>query len=86
MCIKKLCNTCGRTLPLTNEHFAYKHKDLGTFNSECKVCKREKINSAYAAKNPNAKRSYYTANSERIEKMDERIGELRAITPTFCRH
>lgn len=77
MCIKKLCNTCGRTLPLTNEHFAYKNKELGIFNSECKVCKREK-----AVENPNAK----TANSERIEKMDERIGELRAITPTFCRH
>ena len=82
MCIKKLCNTCERTLPLTNEHFAYKNKELGTYNSECKVCKREKINSAYAAKNPNAK----TANSERIKKMNERMTEfLNALTP-LCRH
>ena len=86
MCIKKLCNTCGRTLPLNNEYFAYKNKELGIFNSECKVCKREKINSAYAAKNPNAKRNYSPANSERIKKMNDRMAEfLNALTP-ICRH
>ena len=86
MCIKKLCNTCGRTLPLTNEHFAYKNKELGTYHSECKVCTREKMNSAYAAKNPNAKRNCSLANRERIKKMNDRMAEfLNALTP-LCRH
>ena len=86
MCIKKLCNTCGRTLPLNNKNFAYKNKELGTFNSECKVCKREKTNSAYAAKSPNGKSNCSQADRERIKKMNDRIAEfLNALTP-ICRH
>lgn len=37
----RICNLCGRELPLTNEYFAYRNKAEGKYRERCKECQSE---------------------------------------------
>ena len=37
----RICNLCGRELPLTNEYFAYRNKTEGKYRERCKECQKE---------------------------------------------
>ena len=83
----RICNWCGKELPLTNEYFAYRNKAEGKYRERCKECQKEYFRNRWISikeeggerleKRHEINARYYRNHKDEIQKKNREIGKRR---------
>jgi len=71
----KVCKKCGEEKDLSE--FNFRNREKGTYNSNCKLCKRKIDNELYKSNHTGRKNKVSENKKERIEKNRKLVNEVK---------
>jgi hypothetical protein len=71
---EKLCTSCRRHLPATEEYFYYRNREKGTFKNPCRDCVRQRTREYHAKRLAEDPDGYRQLRAEAVRRYREKNG------------